>query len=42
MKFCLLQGRKVIRHGTDQPGKGNGKVKGKRLAKRRGFVYNIF
>ena len=43
-KFCLLQGRKVIRHGTDQPGKGNGKVKvkGKRLAKRRGFVYNIF
>ena len=41
-KFCLLQGRKVIRHGTDQPGKGNGKVKGKRLAKRRGFVYNTF
>lgn len=25
---------------TDQPGKGNGKVRGKRLAKQRGFVYN--
>ena len=41
-KLCLLQGRKAIQHGTDQPGKGNGKVKGKRLAKRRGFVYNTF
>ena len=39
-KFCLLQGRKAIQHGTDQPGKGNGKVRGKRLAKQRGFVYN--
>ena len=40
--FASYKEEKVIRHGTDQPGKGNGKVRGKRLAKQRGFVYNTF